>query len=325
MLETNVRKDGGAGKAPLRTHLLRDTHDWESMTSAEVIAARERANRLASSRATRIITGRPDRGARTTQTTIDLPGRTLSLRVHRPKRAHGPLPAILSFHGGGFIAGTAAQNDWLNSRLAARCPAVVVAVEYRLAPVHPLPAPVEDGYDTLASVVGRAADLGIDPARVAVLGESAGGTIAALAALRARGDGPTLRAQVLTYPGTDWTATMADYPSVTENADNPTLSLSRLRAAHRLSVPPTLDPRTVSPLFAPDLGGLPPVLVVVAAVDPVADHGRWYVERLREAGTDARLSCYPNATHGFLSTPGLVPAARPARREILTFLRAALA
>ncbi|GAA2398885.1 hypothetical protein Cme02nite_07710 [Catellatospora methionotrophica] len=113
---------------------------------------------------------------------------------------------------------------------------------------------------------------------------------------------------------------MADYPSFTANADNPTLSPSRMRACRTLSVPSTLDPRTVSPVKFDDLTGLPPALVVTAALDPLDDHGRRYAQRLREHGTDTRLSCYPKAVHSFLSTPRLVPAAQPARREILAFL-----
>lgn len=309
------------GKAPLGTRILRDTQDWEAMTDDQVIAAGEKANRAGSSRAARIVTGLPDRRARTEEATIDLPGRRLVLRVHRPKSADRKLPLIISFHGGAFIAGTAAQNDWLNSYLAARCPAVVVSVEYRLAPQHPLPQPVEDGYDTLVRLVEDAIGWGIDPAVVAVMGESVGGMIAALIALRARKDGPPLRAQVLNYPSTDWTETMTDYPSITENADNPTLPLSRLRAGRKMSVPPTLDPHSVSPLKFDNLADLPPTLVITAALDPLNDHGRRYVDRLREDGTDARLTCYPKATHTFLSTPRLVSAARPARREILAFLR----
>jgi acetyl esterase len=309
------------GKAPLGTRILRDAHDWEAMTGEQLIATREKANRLASSRAARIITGLPDRHARIRETTIDLPGRRLTLREHRPTDAYRNLPLIVSFHGGGFIAGTAAQNDWLNSFLAARCPAVVMAVEYRLAPEHPLPQPVDDGYDTLARLVEDAAAWGIDPGAVGVMGESAGGMIAALVASRARKDGPSLRVQVLNYPSTDWTGTAEDYPSVAENAGNPTLSLSRLRAARKLSLPPALDPCSVSPLKSENLAGLPPTLVVTAALDPVADHGARYVERLRQDGSDARLACYPKAVHSFLSIPGLVPAARPARREILAFLR----
>jgi acetyl esterase len=307
-------------KAPLGTRLLRDNRDWEGMTGDQLSAERAKIDRLASSRAARIITGLPDPRARMEKVTIGLPGRRLALRVHRPKTAAGVLPLIVSFHGGGFIAGNAAQNDWLNSHLAARCPAVVVAVEYRLAPQHPLPQPIEDGYDTFVRLVDDAAGWGIDPAAVAVMGESAGGMIAALMALRARAEGPPLRAQVLNYPGTDWTETVTDYPSITAHADNPTLSPSRLRAARKFSLPPDLDPRSVSPVKFDDLSGLPPTLVVTAALDPLSDHGRRYVERLREAGTDARLSCYPRATHSFLSLPGLVPAARPARREILAYL-----
>ncbi|MCX4092947.1 alpha/beta hydrolase fold domain-containing protein [Nocardia sp. alder85J] len=310
-------------KAPLGTRLLRRAHDRPDATAAEVIAAREQANRIASSRAARIVAGVPDRRARPAVTTLALPGRDLPLRVFRPRHADRLLPLILSFHGGGFFGGTAAQNDWLNSRLAARCPAVVVAVEYRLAPEHPLPAPVDDGYDTLTHLVGAAADWGVDPTAVAVLGESAGGTLAALLALRARTEGPPLCAQVLNYPCVDWSETIADYPSV-EPSDDPMLPPSRLLLARRLCVPPTLDPRTVSPLLFDDLGGLPPALIVTGDVDPVADHGRRYAERLRAFGTAADLVCYPRATHAFLSIPGLVPAARPARRDIVAFLRTRL-
>ena len=291
------------------------------MTTEQVIAAREKANRLALSRVARIITGRPDRRARIDETFIDLPGRRLMLRVHRPKSPHRRLPLIVSFHGGGFIAGTAAQNDWLNSHLAAHCPAVVVSVEYRLAPEHPLPQPIDDCYDTLVRLLEEPTRWAIDPATVAVMGESVGGMIAALIALRARTDGPPLRAQVLAYPTTDWTESMTNYPSIVRNADNPTLPLSRLRAGRTLSVPPTLDPRTVSPLTFENFADLPPALVITAELDPVADHGERYVERLRADGTDARLLCYPTATHTFLTIPTLVPAARRARREILAFLR----
>nr|WP_244166844.1 alpha/beta hydrolase [Micromonospora marina] len=317
-------EDTMRGKAPLGTRILKDSLDWEALTDDQVIAAREKANRVVSSRAAWIITGFPDRGVRIEETFIDLPGRRLTLRVHRPKDTGRRLPLVVSFHGGGFFAGTAAQNDWLNSHLAARCPAVVVSVEYRLAPEHPLPRPVDDGYDTVVRLVDDAAQWNIDPAAVAVVGESAGGTIAGLIALRARKDGPPLRAQALIYPGTDWTESMTEYPSITENADNPTLPVSRLRATRKLAVPPTLDPRSVSPVKFDNLAGLPPTLVVIAALDPLADQGSRYVERLREDGTDVRLTCYPRATHTFLSTPGLVPAARPARRETVAFLRSHL-
>jgi acetyl esterase len=223
------------GKAPPGTRIFKDARDWEALTDDQVITAREKDIRKASSRAARIVTGLPDRRARIEEARIELPGRRLVLRIHRPKCADQKLPLIVSFHGGGFIAGTAAQNDWLNSYLASRCPAVVVSVEYRLAPQHPLPQPVEDGFDTLIRLVDDADQWAVDPGTIAVVGESAGGMIAALVALRACKDGPPLRAQVLNYPSTDWTETMEDYPSIEANADNPTLTLSRLRTARRLS------------------------------------------------------------------------------------------
>jgi acetyl esterase len=313
------------GRVPLRARIvLRDKVDWEALTDDQVIAARGKVNRLRASRAVRIITGRPDRGARIEERTIDLPGRRLRLRVHRPKNAGPGLPLVLSFHGGGFIVGTPAQNDWLNSHLAAHCPAVVVSVEYRLAPEHPLPEPIDDGYETLARLVEDPFDWGIDPAAVAVLGESSGGALAALLALRACKDGPPLHAQVLCYPSTDWTDTMADYPSVAANSGNPGLSVSEWRTARRLSVPPTLDPRSVSPVKFDSLADLPSTLVITGALDAGNDHGRRYVDRLRADGTDARVTCYPTAVHGFLSMPGLIPDARPARAEILAFLRSRL-
>ncbi|GGQ54154.1 alpha/beta hydrolase [Couchioplanes azureus] len=174
--------------------------------------------RTATSRAARLVTGLPDRRARIEERTIDLPGRRLTLRVHRPGNAGPRLSLVLSFHGGGFVAGAPAQNDWLNSRLAARCPAVVVSVGYRLAPGQPLPAPVEDGYDTLVRLTG--------------------------------------------------------YPSIAANAGSPGLSPAQLRTYRRLSVPASLDARSVSPLRFDSLAGLPPALVVTGALDPVADHGR---------------------------------------------------
>lgn len=308
--------------APLRARIiLKDTLDWEALTADQVVTAREKINRIRSSCAARIVTGRPDGGAQLEEQSIDLPGRRLKLRVYRPKSAGSNLPLILAFHGGSFIVGTAAQNDWLNSHLAARCPAVVVSVEYRLAPEHLLPESVADGYDTLRQLVEDPFGWGIDPAAVAVLGESAGGTLATLVALRARTEGPPLHAQVLTCPCTDWSKTMTEHPSVARNANNPGLSLSQLRAGRTLSMPPHLHPETVSPLKFAGLTDLPPTLVVSGSLDPLEDHGRRYVDRLRTDGVDAHLTCYPRAVHAFLSLPGLIPAAHPARREIVAFMR----
>ena len=244
----------------------------------------------------------------------------------RPARGGSTgLPLVLPVHGGGFV-GTAVQSDWVNSHLAGRLPAVVVSVEHRLlTPETPLSAAVDDGWDVLRHLVQHAAQWGIDPARVAVFGESAGSMVAALAAIRARGSDLMVRAQVLVNPCVDLTSTAFDYASMREHATSPMLTVTQIELFRRLAVPAGTDPRAVSPLYADDLSGLAPALVVVPTLDPLADHGRTYAERLREAGTPARLTEHPGATHAFLSMPGVVPQAKSARTEIAEFLRGRLA
>jgi acetyl esterase len=310
-------------RPPIGIRLLqtvRKEPDWSTMSDEALAAFRDRENRKRASALVRVISGFPDRGATITWQPMTLPDRVIRVRVHRPAGG-GVRPLVLHVHGGGFV-GTAVQSDWVNSHLAARLPAVVVSVEHRLvAAGMPLSAAVDDGWDALHHVVQHAAQWGIDPARVAVFGESAGSMVTALAAIRARDRGLALRAQVLVNPCVDLTSTVFDYPSMSEHADSPTLTVTQMRLFRRLAVPNGVDARAVSPLYAGNLGGLAPALVVVPTLDPVADHGRTYAERLREAGTPVRITEHPGATHAFLSMPGVVPQARAARAEIAEFLR----
>ncbi|MFI7705582.1 alpha/beta hydrolase [Nonomuraea sp. NPDC049480] len=297
--------------------------DWSTVTAEELIAYRDAENRVRASTAARVITGEPDPGATISWQQVALTGRELPVRVYRPLAA-GALPLVIHVHGGAFV-GTAAQCDWVNSHLAAHLPAVVVSVEHRLIDWEtPLSAAVDDGWDVLRHVVEHAGTWDIDPARVAVFGESGGGLISALAAIRARRAGLGLRAQVLVNPAVDVTSTAWTYDSMTQYADTPTLSVPLLRFFQRLAIPEGADARALSPLYADDLNGLAPALVVVPTCDPIADHGRRYAERLQAAGTPARLSEYPEAGHGFLSMPGMAPQATPARAEIVAFLRECL-
>ncbi|MFD1938536.1 MULTISPECIES: alpha/beta hydrolase [Nonomuraea] len=310
-------------------HALGKQPDWSAMTAEELVAYRDAENRKRASRAARVITGIPDRGAAIQWQEVALPGRRLPVRVYRPSSGpgggQGDLPLVLHVHGGGFV-GTAVQSDWVNSHLAVRLPAIVVSVEHRLlAPGTPLSAAVDDGWDVLGQVVRHAAQWGIDPTRTAVFGESTGAMITAMAAIRAKESGLLLRAQVLVNPAVDLTSTAFDHASITQYADSPTLTLTQMRLLQRLAVPPGTDPRAVSPLYADDLSGLAPALVVVPTLDPLADHGRGYAERLRAAGTPARLTEHPGATHAFLSMPGVVPQAKAARAEIVEFLRESFA
>ncbi|MDX3224673.1 alpha/beta hydrolase [Streptomyces sp. ME19-01-6] len=306
--------------------------DFSVITTEELMAYRDAENRFRASGAARAILGEPDPGAAIDWQEIALPGRDLPVRVYRPApaadgeaAARTDLPLVVHVHGGSFV-GTAVQCDWTNSHLAVRLPALVVSVEHRLlTPDSPLANAADDGWGVLDHAVRHAAQWGVDPARTAVFGESCGALISALTAIRAREAGLELTAQVLVNPAVDVTETMFDYASIAEYAYSPARALPQLRLFQRLAVPPGTDAGALSPLYVDDLSGLAPALVVVPTQDAVADHGRRYAERLREAGTPVRLSEYPGAKHAFLAMPGVEPQAEAAQAEILQFLRAALA
>ncbi|MEU1285795.1 alpha/beta hydrolase [Kitasatospora sp. NPDC005856] len=306
--------------------------DLSAITTEELLAYRDAENRWRASDEARAVLGEPDPGAAIAWQRVTLPGRDLPVRVYRPTATgdggagtRTGLPLVVHVHGGGFV-GTAAQCDWTSSRLAAALPAVVVSVEHRLlAPGSPLADAADDGWDVLGHLVRHSARWGVDPARVAVFGESCGALISALTAIRAREAGLELKAQVLVNPVADVTTPgMFDHPSIAEYATDGSPALAQLKLFQRLAVPPGADAAAVSPLQADDLSGLAPALVVVPTLDPVADHGRRYAERLREAGTSVRLSEYPGARHAFLTLPALEPQAGPAQAEIIAFLHAAL-
>ncbi|HEY3557489.1 MAG TPA: alpha/beta hydrolase [Kribbella sp.] len=300
-------------------YAVRKEPDYHSMTPKDLAALGEVAHRVVTSRLAPLLTGFPHSGVTITWERVQLADRTIRVRVYRPKST-ARLPLVLHVHGGGYV-GTAVQCDWINSHVAARTSALVVSVEHRLMDHDtPLAAIVDDGWDVLGHVFQRADAWGIDPTRVALAGESAGSMVAALSALRARDAGLSLRAQVLVNPCVDVTSTALDYDSVAQYPDTPTLTREGLEFFRRLAVPEGTDPRPLSPLYADDLSGLPPTLVVIPTLDPVADHGRVYADRLRKAGNAVQLSEHPKAGHAFISMPGLVPQAKPARDRIVNFL-----
>ncbi|MBF6353591.1 alpha/beta hydrolase [Nocardia higoensis] len=295
--------------------------DWDSITPAQLIELRRAQHRTLLSPVGKLVTGRPDRGARITTHTLDLPGRQLNVRVYRPERAGTAAPLVIAFHGGGFIGGEARQDDWLLSHLAARSPAVVASLDYRLAPEHPIPAAVQDAYEAAPLLADRAADWGGDPTRIVLLGSSAGATLAALTAISAAGLGLSVGAQVLINPQLDWTSGVFEYPSFTANADSPTATPANCRAVQRLALPDSFDARVVSPIHIDELCGLAPALIISAGLDPLEDQSPAYAARLRRAEVEVTSTRYPRATHSFLSMPGLAAAAKPARAHILAFVR----
>ena len=247
------------------------------------------------------------------------------VRIYRPTDAAAPQPVLVWFHGGGFVLGSIEVSDHTCRELAAQAGVVVVSVEYRLAPEHPYPGGVDDCYAALVWVVATAGDLGIDPARVAVGGDSAGGNLAAVVALAARDrGGPELRFQLLVYPVTD---VLMSYPSVRDNGQGYMLTADSMKWFHELYLGERGDPKDplVSPLYAEDLSGLPPALVITAEFDPLRDEGEAYGARLQQGRVAAKVSRYDGMIHGFFSMGAMVEAARPATVEAADALRRALA
>jgi acetyl esterase len=229
------------------------------------------------------------------------------------------------FHGGGWVLGNLVDHDPLCTFLAAAVGCVVVSVDYRMAPEHRAPVPVEDCVDATTWVGVNGDVLRADTSRMAVAGDSAGGNLAAVVAQVLRDHGDTrLKHQALIYPATD--LTMAS-PSIREHANVAILTKRSMDAYRDHYVPAGHDLRDplLSPLFG-RLDGLPPALVQTADVDPLRDDGIRYAEAMRAAGVPVRLTNYLRVPHGFASMPGAAPAVgRQQRWELASELTAALA
>jgi len=227
------------------------------------------------------------------------PGGDIGVRVYRPHAEMGTLPAVVYLHGGGFAVGDLDTHDPTCRVLAdvARC--VVVSVDYRLAPEHRFPAAIDDVAAAWAWVHDQAADLGIDPARVAVMGDSAGANLAAALCLDARREGlPQPAAQCLVYPLVDARFLFGSYDTFASGFGLSREGVELYRDTYVESVDDWTDPR-VSPLCADDLSGLAPALVVTAGFDVLRDDGRAYADALAAAGVPVTYRCYDDMMHGF--------------------------
>jgi acetyl esterase len=253
---------------------------------------------------------------------IDVPGATGSLpaRVYRPD-ADASVPTIVFLHGGGFVIGDIETHDNQCRMVCREVGAVVLSLAYRLAPEAPFPAGVEDCVAATRWAAEHIADLGGDPDRLAVAGDSAGGNLAAVVAQVARDDGgPRLAAQLLVYPATDFAG---DYYSRTENAEGYFLTRADMEwfASHYIGEASDLTDRRLSPVHAEDLSGLPPAVVVTAEYDPLRDEGEAYARALERAGVPVTLRRYDGLIHGFFDLSALSPAAADAVRETCAELR----
>jgi acetyl esterase len=246
----------------------------------------------------------------------------IPVRVFRPREGE-VLAVVVYLHGGGFVIGDLDTYDRGCRALAVGADAIVVSVDYRLAPEHPYPAAVEDADAARRWVAAHASELGGDPERMAVAGDSAGGTLAAVTAIHARDEGASLRGQLLIYPGTQMRAMTASR----EEFAGPGYFLHEATMAFfedcYLGSAPAEDP-DASPLLAPDLTGVAPAHVVLPQCDPLHDEGLAYVERLAAAGVSAQGAQYAGMFHGFFNLGHLLPEAAEASATAYEWLRALL-
>ncbi len=242
----------------------------------------------------------------------------LRARRYVPAATAAGDPLVVYYHGGGWTIGSPLQYDWLCSSLAEDVGVTVVSIDYRKAPEHPAPAAYDDAVASFRWILEHREKVGAT-GPVAVAGDSAGGNLSALVAIAARDEQLPLAAQVLIYPGVDLTMS---FPSVSRLTDEPILTRADIEAFRDYylagGVAPD-DPR-VSPWFVEDLSGVAPALVQTAAHDPLVDEGEAYAVKLAKADVPVRHTRYVDAPHGFVSIPGLVPAARQAAAEIAAFL-----
>jgi acetyl esterase len=239
------------------------------------------------------------------------------VRVYKPVAGAVGLPVVVFMHGGGWCTGGLATHDDLCRRICRSVQAVVVAVDYRLAPEHPFPAAVEDSFAVLRWVGSHAAEIGGDPSRIAVAGDSAGGNLAAVLAQLARdAGGPALRFQLLLYPSLG-----GEFPSQREQADAPVLGAADLATYLRYYAGDVAgQPSTLYPALAPDLTGLPPAFIATVWRDPLRDEGEDYGRRLESA----EVVRFDHLVHSFAGYAPLVPAASEAVERCLAALRKGL-
>jgi acetyl esterase len=286
--------------------------------SLPVLKAREVYRRLSK------LAGPPEPVAKIEHYSLPTSDNRISLRAYTPDNPpHHPLPCVMFFHGGGFVMGDLEMYDALCRTLANRAQAIVAAVEYRLAPEYPFPTAPEDCYAATAWVAAHATELGTDGTHIAVMGDSAGATLATVVAMMARDrHGPALIQQVLIYPMLDSTLSSA---SMREFAELGPLVLNDFVWFYRHYLPSQPESTDsypyASPLQAPLLNDLPATFIVTGECDPLRDEGDAYAHRLQAAGVPVSLKRYTGMIHGFFMMPTVLAEGREVMEEAATTLR----
>jgi len=256
-------------------------------------------------------------------TVRDLSADGVPVRVYRPAGVPDAtrLPALVFFHGGGWVIGDLETHDVLCRQLTAEAGITVVAVDYRLAPEHKFPASADDAWTATKWVAAHAGELGVDAAKLAVGGDSAGGNLAAVVALQARDAGaPKISLQVLLYPVTDVGAETQSYRDL---ADGYLLTRDGMRwfIAHYLGKPQDAEDWRASPSRAKSLAGVAPALVITAGYDPLRDEGDAYAQKLRAAGVNVDSVSFGGMIHGFIPMGKLIDTGNRAVTLIAGSLR----
>ncbi|MEJ2886038.1 alpha/beta hydrolase [Actinomycetospora aeridis] len=320
-------------RLPLGLRVVGTTRRWlggsvAHLDPADVPAARAAVLRLQHGPLGRAVMGTPPRDVVVEETAIPTAAvpAGLGARIYRPPSADAPAPVVVNFHGGGFVQGDLDQSEWFCAHVARSASAVVVSVDYRLAPEHRFPVPAQDCYDAVAALAADPGRVGVDPARLAVMGDSAGGNLATVVCLMARDrrrdglDAPAIAAQALVYPGVEMVDVL---PSEREIPVAPILSAADIRGFHALYLGDADGTHPYASPLRADLTGLPPALVQTADHDPLRDHGERYVTALDAADVPVRHTRYLGAAHGYVATGGLTPrTSLAAVAEIAAFLRA---
>jgi len=250
------------------------------------------------------------------------PAGPIPLRVYKPAAATGTAAALIYIHGGGFVIGNIDSHDVLCRTLANDAGIIVVSIEYRLAPEHKFPAAVDDSIAATRWIADNASTFGIDPNRIFIGGDSAGGNLSAVVAIHARDSGgPKLAGQVLIYPATDFSMS---HPSHLDPDTGALLTRSLIGwfRTQYLNGNGDIDDWRASPLRIKDFKGLPPAYVMTCGADPLHDEGAEYAERLKDAGIDVAYSHFPGQFHGFITMGKILPEANVAAREVAAWLKA---
>ncbi len=282
-----------------------------------------RAERAARADAMAVLAGPLQEVARIENRTIPGSAQPIPVRVYWPVEAEN-LPALVYYHGGGWVIGSLDSADHTMRALANSSGCVVISVDYRLAPEHKFPAAVEDAGAALRYVAEHPGEFDIDPNRIAVGGDSAGANLAAVLCLMARDNGgPKIAYQVLVYPVTDYADAR---PSMQEFAQGYFLTKPMMDYFwnHYLARPEDGSHPHASPIRAESLAGLPPAIVLTAECDPIRDQGEAYAQRLRDAGVPVSLKRCAGMIHGFFNLAGVIDGGKEAIEDAGVALRSAL-